>query len=422
MKIAASGDWHLNKLIKNAVMDKDYPDVTFRAADMMRAADWAVTQIIEEIKPDLFVHTGDVYDSHLPSNTVTGFFSSQLKRLSDAKIPVVILLGNHDVCMKNHALMPVSQLKLKTVKVVERSTFLEFKGMNLLLFPYSLDIEQKLATTREAFHDFIKNAKEKDIKNGIFFGHLGVQGAKINEFTELTLEDIVSEESEKTVNSETKDYINKNPRDVGVSEFNNLPIEYAILGDYHEFQKVESSKKIMYSGSIERSSMAEANQRKGFLVYDTDAKEDAMIGKCKFVEYPNCRPMLELKGTLDQMKESFDKIDHGSYQNSMIKMSFAGDAKQLTDYSYGKDEFRKLVNEKIRPIHWLTKQSVFNDEIKAMVTKVESAILEKGQMSKEDVMIVVREDLAEKIKDETELIETEKIADEIYKEVIESLK
>lgn len=48
-----------------------------------------------ELRPDVVLHSGDLFDSVRPSNRALAFAVEQLFRLSEADIPVVIIAGNH---------------------------------------------------------------------------------------------------------------------------------------------------------------------------------------------------------------------------------------------------------------------------------------------------------------------------------------
>jgi len=68
--------------------------INFREQDNYEAFRDAVDLILEK-KPDFLVHSGDFFHRPSPSNRalIEGIF--QLKRISDAKIPTIIIAGNH---------------------------------------------------------------------------------------------------------------------------------------------------------------------------------------------------------------------------------------------------------------------------------------------------------------------------------------
>ena len=49
-----------------------------------------------ENTPDLIVHCGDLFDGVRPTNSAISFTIQQFLRLSEEKIPIVIISGNHE--------------------------------------------------------------------------------------------------------------------------------------------------------------------------------------------------------------------------------------------------------------------------------------------------------------------------------------
>jgi len=77
--------------------DPSRPEVRLRQgeADIMRGLMLAIDQLIEHIHPSLVVHSGDLFESPRPSPHILNFAMTQLRRLSDAGIQVVIVEGDH---------------------------------------------------------------------------------------------------------------------------------------------------------------------------------------------------------------------------------------------------------------------------------------------------------------------------------------
>jgi len=421
MKIAITPDIHINRAVYKGVKDRDTPSLSFRTVDFMNAFEYEVDICINELHPDLFIIPGDVYDHPSPSNEVRGFFSAQLERLNSAKIPVVILLGNHDVYLKNHALKDIQELGLKSIRVIEKPTIFKFKGTRFLIFPYSLDIEQKKVTIREEFNKFLEQIEQVKKEDGdmpsIFFGHFGVQNAKINEYvdgemiTDTTTTDI-PEEAKKV-------FRNSNLEDISNEDLDKIGAAYVFLGDYHAFQVLDTKNCIAtYAGSPEKTDFSEVEQRKGFLFYDSEAEPEGELEKCRFIEYPHCRPMIELKGNFDDIKSQFAEQDVSKLQNAIVKISFIGSDDELISYSTGLEVFKKELREKIDPIHIISIQKIKNKAQEEEATRLEAEIMEKGHIESQDVIEVAIEILKEKIENEKELKATIELAKEIFDEVV----
>ena len=65
-----------------------------RRPDLEVAAD-ALVSLVEQVRPDLVLHTGDLFDRSLPAGEDVKFAADTLGRLA-AVAPVLVLCGNHD--------------------------------------------------------------------------------------------------------------------------------------------------------------------------------------------------------------------------------------------------------------------------------------------------------------------------------------
>ncbi len=100
MKIAHLSDTHLGypgQGFERPVEDPWRPGVhvRLREVDLMRGLERAVDRIVAHIRPELVIHSGDLFDSARPTAHMLNFAMVQLKRLPDSGIPVVIVEGNH---------------------------------------------------------------------------------------------------------------------------------------------------------------------------------------------------------------------------------------------------------------------------------------------------------------------------------------
>ena len=419
MKISLIADPHLNKTIYKGVMDEEYTYIPFRNADLMRAFAFIINKNIDEIHPDLLVILGDVFDTPHPFNPVRTFFNSQLHRLAEAKIPTIILIGNHDVCSKHHALEPVGALGLNNVKVISSPTLTLFKDTILMLFPYSMEVEKKEIPIRQQFHAFVEESKEKiktkkelQGKDVLFFGHFGVNGAVKNTYEDSNnFEELGIEPTKKQV-------INRNEADISIKDLEGVGAKYVFLGDYHEHQVLTKKNTVaFYIGSPEKCNFAEKDHKKGFVVYDSELPPETPLGSCTYVEYPHCRPMVELKGNYQDMLDKMDKLPPST--RTLVKLNFIGNEKELLEYSIALDSFKKVLQSKFKPLYIYPKQKVIDEEEEKIASQIENDILSKGHIDDDDVRQVAEEAIKEKEKDPEEQIILIKMANEIYEETLE---
>jgi DNA repair exonuclease SbcCD nuclease subunit len=439
MKISVMADLHLNKATYKTVMDRQMSSLSFRSADFMRAFEWAVDECINNVKPDLVVIAGDEYDTYNPNNEIRGFFSKQLKKLIENDISVRILIGNHDVCQKHSSLSDIEELGLKNIQIISNPKVEIFKNKNkeeirLLLFPYSLDIERGIRSSKEEFNLFLDDVKKRTDNNmeSLFFGHFPLFGGIMNRYNigedDNTLDNKNTPVETDTTSTLTYDknqhaYKNVNKNDIGINDLDrlgDLNVGYVFLGDFHEYQFIDTKKcKSWYCGSLEKNSFNEINHVKSFMVYDSSANIDEKMGCCKSIPYSNCRPMIDLFGNLKEMKEIFYKIDLSDKKDCIVRLNFSGSKEDLAEFKVSHDEFKKDIISKTNAIHIYHNICKITDvNIIETLEKLDNSVKDNNHTEIADVIEVVKEMIDERISDETERKEISELAMEIYKKTI----
>jgi DNA repair protein SbcD/Mre11 len=98
----------------------------FRVLDFLKSLDIIVDTAIEE-KVDLVIFAGDAYKDRTPAPTFQREWGKRLMRLSSAKIPTILLIGNHDVSPalgRAHALQEFDTLQVPYLRVIAKPQFL----------------------------------------------------------------------------------------------------------------------------------------------------------------------------------------------------------------------------------------------------------------------------------------------------------
>jgi len=358
----------------------------------MKSFEHIVDDIITNIKPDLLVIAGDIYDTYDPSNDVRAFFSRQVSKLVAAKIPVIILVGNHDICKKNHALSPLAEIKMKNVKVFEEPKFIKFKDHILLMYPYSVSVERSIITNKKLFFDFAEENKRKIAENAelkdlpvLFFGHFGVKGASLN---------LGTSSQGKALN-----FINTSSHDISVGDLDKAGADYIFLGDYHSHQILPTKSCVaMYTGSIEKDDITHRDLKKGYVVYDTELPKDPKYGKSEFIENPNCRPMISISGSLKDIRAGIESLD-AKDKGAAVRVTFKGDVKEAHEYHLAIEGIRKEIKSKVNPVHLLTEQKVEDKEQKKKGKEIEQKIIDTGHMTEDEVMDVIGGILKEQVEE-----------------------
>jgi len=211
-----------------------------REVDIYEAFRKAVDKILE-IKPDLIIHAGDLFDSVRPNNRAIKFALNQLLRISENHIPLILIAGNHEtpkLSETGHIFSIFEHIEnIYPIYNEYRRINLDLKGKKISIFcvPQFRDKDEFNNALNKMRSDSIKD-NNKDYK--ILTAHVGTIGLyefRMNEFNEQLL-----------------------PIGMLKSDF-----DYIALGHFHRFVKIFDNA--FYSGSTERFSFTEANDKKGLI-------------------------------------------------------------------------------------------------------------------------------------------------------------
>ncbi len=238
LDVVAIADTHLKSTEKYGKPNAD--GTNSRLQDKIDAIDKAVKYALKE-DVDLFVHLGDVYDKINPSEFLRSKFLNTIKPLI-GKIPIIIVIGNHDTDENVFSLMAddvlLDTLQSDDIMIFEEPSEIEVEGVEFLILPWKKDeiIEKEL----------------KAHKNKIVLGHFGVDGA-------------LASGSEFVLSK-------------GVSQRLFERHLYTFLGHYHRYQHTNN---FMYVGSVARADFGERNDPKGFVHFKVSDKNKV---KTKFID------------------------------------------------------------------------------------------------------------------------------------------
>ena len=231
MRICHFSDSHLGAGESHPV--RNDAGLTLRQQDVVDSFIESIDKVIA-LKPDLCLHTGDLFHSVRPMNRIMALAAEPLHRLAaEANIPTVVITGNHDAPRQPHlgaAVDVFRQIPGLNIASRYRAETFAFSQCHVTALPHCLTPDLLMS-------ELAKCAPEPSFKFNILMLH-GV-AAGMPQFAMA---------------------------DLGEQEF---PIEllelfeYAALGHYHNSCPV--TDRAWYAGSTERLSQAERESSKGFL-------------------------------------------------------------------------------------------------------------------------------------------------------------
>ena len=282
MKILHFSDTHLgfNDL---DIINED--NINQREDDFYDAFSQIVEQI-KEIKPNYIIHTGDLFHRTSPSNRAITFALEQFKIINSLNIPFILIAGNHSTPRTNLS-SPILKIfeNFENIYVSYEQKYekIEFEDIIFHCLPHMND-ETKALSQIELCEESINKSKKN-----IMMMHCSV-GAwyLMQEFGEW-------------VYPSSKEYIFEK-------------MDYIALGHWHGFGKVGKHENVYYSGSLERTSLNDKRNSKGFALVTLENKLD--------VEYKEIqiRTILEFNIDCENLEESIKELDLSNIKNTICEV------------------------------------------------------------------------------------------------------
>ncbi len=242
-----------------------------RVMDFLRRLSDAVDYALDH-EIDVVIFAGDAYKTRDPNPTFQREFARRMKRLADAGIPVVMLVGNHDlpaVAQRATSISIFSTLDVPNTIVGDREKLWQLtcrRGQPLLVATVPYPLKSSLLTdeaTRgksigevdqlmqqalvENIRGLALKARQQPHVPAVLTGHFSVQ--------------------EASTGSERGIMIG---RDVAVprSVLADPAWDYVALGHIHKHQSLngDAHPPVIYSGSLERIDFGEEREPKGWVV------------------------------------------------------------------------------------------------------------------------------------------------------------
>ncbi|MDD5769657.1 MAG: exonuclease SbcCD subunit D [Candidatus Gracilibacteria bacterium] len=290
MKIFHFSDTHLGITLEN----------TSREEDFYKNFEFIIYKILE-LKPDIVIHSGDLFHTSKPSNKAISVVVENFLKLEKAGIPVIIIAGNHDTprltltthpfeifkSLNNFYVFYEPEIKSLEIYCNDKKSFI---STNFIILPHIHD-ENIFKEELKKSNNLILNGK-----NNIFISHFGISAKKYDEYTD--------EISGINIALEDLKILKK--------------FDYVALGHYHKQFNIGN---ITYPGSIEHTSFNQKNYKIGYNIFDTDLKTKESFEL-------QSRPMIDL-GNIDcknientaNLIEFLEKnINKDSLKNAIVKI------------------------------------------------------------------------------------------------------
>jgi exonuclease SbcD len=338
-----------------------------RVVDFLAALDQIVDAAVAE-KVDLVLFAGDAYKDRNPQPTFQREWGKRMMRLSNAGIPTLLLIGNHDIAPAEHRAHTLQEYKTLSVPHIHvADEGIELWDADRLGVP--LNVISLPWVTRSRFmarsetagmgvdevYQEIETRVEKAVNNAIeradpdlpliFTAHASVIGAKFGSERQVMLGQELTL-SPKLVN---------NPR-----------FDYVALGHIHKHQSLGERPPVVYAGSIERIDFGEAGEKKGYVLAELSRGETSW----RFVPL-RTRRFLDVKVEVNDASRFMDSVlnqlprpDQVQDAVCRITLQYPHDLDSLLDEEAIRDHLRDAFELRLIRHRLITNRSRLGDNVK----------------------------------------------------------
>ncbi len=245
-----------------------------RLEDFARSLNEAIDLALQA-DADIAIFAGDAYKARDPNQTHQKLFAAALKRLTDSGVPVVLLVGNHDIPNtrgRAHALEIYGLLGGAGVTILqspEMQAIATRRGSVLVAgMPY-LTRSRVLAQEEARAKSVEEVAVLMRERYGDYIAELGREVAQFPQYIALLTGHFTVAEARLGVGTQGF-LLNPNEPQVPVSAIALPVFDYVAMGHVHRHQDMHNGAQppVVYCGSIDRIDYGERVEDKGFVLVD----------------------------------------------------------------------------------------------------------------------------------------------------------
>jgi len=358
MKLLHTADIHLG--FKTYGRRDAETGLNTRLLDVRRSFEQMVKRALKE-EVDAFLFCGDAYHTADPTPTQQKIFAQCLRPLADAGVPIILIVGNHD--------HPVTFGRASSLDIFEhidgdvyfyrkpepKVQVVETKSGPLQLIPLPWPIRSQILTKEEyrkmkpdelrqfieeRYVDYVQRRAD-DVREERAGERKDGSTTRLSTDAPTVLAGHVTVQGSEMAGSERTSLISSEPK-FTVSQLAVSPIDYVALGHIHHPQNrnPDGHPPVVYSGSIERVTFKERDERKGFYLVDVDpqrrSSDDAGasgVTRLEFVETP-ARPFVAVQVDARDASEPTERIlqalDGLDVTDAIVRVRYHVDESQIS--------------------------------------------------------------------------------------------
>lgn len=285
MKLLHFSDLHLGVELYGTLDSRT--GLSSRVGDFLKVFDIIVERAIED-GYDAVLFAGDAFKNRDPSPTLQREFAKRVVRLAQAGVPIVIIVGNHDLpnvltratpveiyqvlsIPGVHVCRQIERIDVQTKSGVLQVVALPWvtRSMLLAMEQYremgDIDLEREMASLIANAVRGLMAALDPN-HPAVLMAHVSVQGASLGYEQSIMLGRDVT---------------------VGLDDLNSRGFDYVALGHIHKHQALSTNPPSVYAGSPERIDFGEEREVKGYVSVTIEPNDGLERSTAwEFVELP----------------------------------------------------------------------------------------------------------------------------------------
>lgn len=236
-----------------------------RLEDFCRAFQKCVDYALS-VPADVFLFSGDAYRNASPEPIYQKLFAEQLRRLSEANIKTILVVGNHDQIFKSsasHSMSVFQSLAVPNLLIIDKPQLLRLDtahgALQIVGIPY---VTRNLLMTHEAYATLTNAEIER-----VLAKHLSAILTNLYEELDPNLPTVATAHImlDRARAGAEQELLVGYTTTFPLSLFTDSRLDYVALGHVHRHQTLHDQPPVVYAGSIERVDFGEESEDKGFV-------------------------------------------------------------------------------------------------------------------------------------------------------------
>ncbi|MBE9222439.1 exonuclease subunit SbcD [Cyanobacterium stanieri LEGE 03274] len=362
MKILHLSDIHLGSSFNHGKINNE-TGLNTRYHDFIHSLSICMDRAISE-SVDLVLFGGDAFPDSTPAPYLQSAFASEFRRLGDAGIPTVLLVGNHDQHGHNNKGVANASLsiyhslgvpdiivgeKLETHHIKTKSGMVQVITLPWLTRSVLLTKKDTVGLSMEQINRLLIQRVETALE--------GEVRALDNSLPTILLGHLMAERSQ--IGAERHLSVGKGFQ-IPLSMLIRPEFDFVALGHVHRHQNLNlrNNPPVVYPGSIERVDFSEEKEEKGYVLIDIDGERGVSWEFCGLPARRFCTIEVDCSQGDDPLTKILGAIASNPIEDAVVRLIYKVRSEQVEEIK------NKLLVEALSSAHTYT--------IRAELVSVES--------------------------------------------------